>query len=361
MKILIDINHPSHVHYFKNLIWKMQKNGHVFLIVSRDKDISFKLLNAYGFKYYSRGKGGEGIIGKLLYLFKGDFALLRIARKFKPDLFLSFGSPYAAQVSSIMGKPHIAIDDTDIAKYMQMMYVPFTDVIITPIGYNKNHGKKQIFLNTTFDLAYLLPKYYKPKINVFEALGIKEGTKYVFIRFTIMKASHDFGYKVLTDSDKINIVNELSKKHHVFISSEGKLPKELEKFKINIAPDKIHDVLYYADLFLGESGSMSTESITLGTPAINMAPNALEVGVFDIFIKHKLLYILPDFKEAVMKAKEILKQDKVIFNENRISFLRGKIDITEFLVWFIENYPKSKSILSNSDDFVIKFKIDEIN
>ena len=40
MKILIDINHPAHVHYFKNFIKIMEKKGHEFLIISRNKEIN---------------------------------------------------------------------------------------------------------------------------------------------------------------------------------------------------------------------------------------------------------------------------------------------------------------------------------
>jgi uncharacterized protein len=55
-------------------------------------------------------------LGKILYLPKANALLLKHALKFKPDLFLSFSSPYAAQVSSILRKPHIAFDDTEHAR-----------------------------------------------------------------------------------------------------------------------------------------------------------------------------------------------------------------------------------------------------
>jgi hypothetical protein len=28
MKIVVDINHPAHVHFFKNFIWEMEERGH---------------------------------------------------------------------------------------------------------------------------------------------------------------------------------------------------------------------------------------------------------------------------------------------------------------------------------------------
>ena len=87
MKILIDIGHPAHVHYFKNFINLMKKNGHSFCVVSRDKEVTFNLLDSYKIPYISRGSGAKGIIGKFLYLFKANFIIYKISKKFKRKLF----------------------------------------------------------------------------------------------------------------------------------------------------------------------------------------------------------------------------------------------------------------------------------
>ena len=64
MRIFIDINHPAHVHFFKNLVWEMQGRGHEFFISSRDKEVALNLLDAYGLDYYNRGRGYAGVLGK---------------------------------------------------------------------------------------------------------------------------------------------------------------------------------------------------------------------------------------------------------------------------------------------------------
>lgn len=38
MKILIDMGHPAHVHFWKNFIWEMEKQGHEFKVVVREKN-----------------------------------------------------------------------------------------------------------------------------------------------------------------------------------------------------------------------------------------------------------------------------------------------------------------------------------
>jgi hypothetical protein len=36
--------------------------------------------------------------------------------------------------------------------------------------------------------------------------------------------------------------------------------------------------------------------------------------------------------------------------------LADKIDVTAFLVWFIENYPKSETLMKKEPEFQVKFK-----
>src|ERR1035437_9797986 len=132
MRIFIDIGHPAHVHYFKNFIWIMQKKGHDITITARDKEVALMLLDYYEISYFNRGKGKKGFFNKLFYIFIADVFILQKALIAKPDLFLSFGSPYAAHVSWLMRKPHIAFDDTDHNVFEHLMYVAFTKAILTP-------------------------------------------------------------------------------------------------------------------------------------------------------------------------------------------------------------------------------------
>ena len=53
--------------------------------------------------------------GKALGMIRNDIWLYNIAKKFQPDVFISPGSPYSAHVSRLLGKPHLAFIDTEIA------------------------------------------------------------------------------------------------------------------------------------------------------------------------------------------------------------------------------------------------------
>ena len=106
MKILIDIGHPAHVHYFKNFIKIMESKGNQFLIISRNKEIEHYLLKQYDIPFIDRGKGQKRLIGKAVYYFKAVCLIYFKAIKFAPDIIMSSGSPYTAFVSKLICKPH---------------------------------------------------------------------------------------------------------------------------------------------------------------------------------------------------------------------------------------------------------------
>ena len=66
MKILIDIGHPAHVHYFRNFIKIMEDRGHEFLIIAKNRSVTFNLLDSYNIKFIKRRNYPKSLIGKLI-------------------------------------------------------------------------------------------------------------------------------------------------------------------------------------------------------------------------------------------------------------------------------------------------------
>lgn len=356
MKILIDIGHPGHVHYFRNLIQTMQSDGHQFQIIARNKEVVFKLLQYYQIPYKSRGKGGKGFFGKLLYLFIADFYIFKISLNFKPDLFLSFSSTYAGHVAFILNKHHITFDDTEHAKFEHLMYKPFAKYVITPSCFYKNMGKKHIVFDGYMELCYLHPNHFKPNKNVLKLLKIKENEKFVIFRFVSWEAGHDFGQHGVDKTAKTILINEIQKHAKVIISSESHLPKEFEKFSFHIPPEMLHDVLAYSTLYIGEGGTTASEAAILGIPAIYI--NSLPLmGYLKDEEKAGLLFHLNDPKLILSKALEIIKDplSSEKFKSMNAKLLKNKIDVTLFMIWFIENYPESAKILNDNPNFQLIF------
>ncbi len=356
MKVLVDIGHPAHIHYFKNCANILQEKGCQFLFVVRERDSTIELIESTGFKWVSRGKGKKGLINKLIGLPLIDYKIYKIAKEFKPDILLSFSSPYAAHVSKLISKPHIAFDDTEHAIFEHWMCRPFTEVVLSPSCYNAKLWKNQILFNSFMELLYLHPNYFKPNIHVLDDINIKEGEKFCILRLISWDANHDVGQYGLSFQEKIQLVKSLEKKCKVFISSEIELNEELKPYQLKIHPKKLHHLLFYSSLYIGEGGTTASEAAVLGTPAIYI--NTLEAGLFNEEQERRLLYHLKNFKEILDCSNRILddSESKNIYAERRQKLLIEKIDPTALLVWFLENYPKSRDIMKKDSNYQNIFK-----
>ncbi|GAA4457334.1 DUF354 domain-containing protein [Nibrella saemangeumensis] len=360
-KILLDIGHPGHVHYFRNAIRLLEQRGHQVAVVARDKEVTFNLLKAYGIPYTSRGTGSKGLLGKLLYILKGDYHMLRVARAFRPDLFLSFASPYAAHAARLVGKPHIAFDDTEHARLAHLMYRPFTDTIVTPKAYRRRFGSKQICFDGFIELCHLAPAYFQPDPAVIREVGLSTSDRFILLRFVSWEASHDVGQQGLTYQQKLELVNTLQRYGRVFISSEGKLPAELEPYRLTLAPYNLHHFLAYASLYIGEGSTTASECALLGVPNILvnslLAPDT-RPGVHTELERYGVQELFVSFEGVLERAESLLDQDaRADWQERRRQIFEEKIDVTSFMVWLVENYPASFRTLQENPAYQYRFKL----
>jgi uncharacterized protein len=357
MKILVDIGHPGHVHYFKNVIKLLEKSGHQFLVIARNKEVTYKLLDYYQIEYKKRGRGGKGFFGKLAYILVADFIILKHALKFKPDIFLSFSSTYAGHVSFLTRKTHILLDDTEHAKFEHFMYKPFANVILTPSCFYKDMGKKQIKFESYMELFYLHPDYFKPDNEILKKLNVRDNEKYAIIRFVSWGAGHDVGYKGFSHAYKINFVKELSKIIRVFVSSESSLPKDIEEYRITFPPEKLHDAIYYSSIYIGEGATTASEAAILGKPTVYI--NSLPLmGYLKDEQEKNLLFHFKDESGLLEKVIELIQTPQLseIFTKRRTELLLNKINPTAFLVWFLESYPESLKTMKANPDYQLRFR-----
>ena len=358
MRILIDIGHPGHVHYFRNFYKIMKSKGHDFLFISRDKEVTFALLEYFQIPYKSRGKGKKGIIGKLIYILFADFIIYKHARQFKPDIFLSFASPYMGHVAFVFRKPNIIVDDTEHATLEHLMYKPFASVILTPNCFYKKLGDVQIKFNGYMELCYLHPNYFKPNPSVLNLLGVAKGEKYVIMRFVSWNASHDMmgQNKGLALEEKIELVKIVNKYAKIFITSEIELPEKLKKFNLHIPPERMHDAIAYAKMFIGESLTMASEASILGTPSLCVS--TIEAGTLSEQNERGLVVSFKNSNGLFRKVEKMLIDSELNkkWKEKKDKLLIDKIDVTAFMIWFVENYPKSIKIMKNNSGYQLRFK-----
>lgn len=360
MNVLIDIGHPAHVHLFKNFAKTMLRNGHKILFTCRDKEFEIYLLKKYGFDYITFGKKYTSSIGKILGLVEFDVKEFIVGLKFKPDILLSHGSIYAAHAAFLLGKPHIALEDTFNFEQIRL-YKPFSKVILTSDYNHPLKSGKVIKYAGYHELAYLHPNHFNPDKTILKELNVQPQDKYVIVRFVSWNASHDKGHKGILFENKIKALRAFEKYAKVFISSEKELPQELKPFQIKIEPERIHDAIAFSCLLFGESSTMAEEAAILGVPSIYMY-NGSTIYTQHLEKEYGLLYNFSesevDQEKAIRKGEELLQNSMVHndWNVKREKMLLDKIDVTSFLVWFIENYPNSISIIKKDPNYQFRFK-----
>ncbi|MCD4769572.1 MAG: DUF354 domain-containing protein [Bacteroidales bacterium] len=360
MKILIDIGHPAHVHLFKHFAHIMGKKGHKILFTCREKEFEVELLKSENFSYVSFGKHYISKAGKLWGLLKFDVQMLRVTLNYKPNLFLSHGSIYAAQIAWITRKPHIAFEDT-FNKEQVLLYKLFSSLILTGDYFHPHLGKKQIEYHGYHELAYLHPRFFVPDFKIIPSLVFKDKKPLVLFRFVSWNATHDIWHTGISVKNKIKFVEEFSSLANVLISSEIKLPDQIEKYRITCPPDKIHHIIAYSSLVFSESATMASEAAVLGVPSIYL-DNTGRYYTKEQEKKYDLGYnyteSLDDQQKAFLKGLELLKNNNLQkeWQEKRKKMLSDKIDVTSFLVWFVENYPESMKIMKENPNYQYRFR-----
>jgi len=350
MKIVIGIGHPAHVHFFRNFIEIFQKKGHEVMIVARDKEVTRNLLEKYSLNYELFGGHRQKMLAKLLEIPQNDHIFYKAVKKFRPDILLGINNYTSAHIGAITGIPSIIFTDTEEAPLGNIATFPFATTICTPSCFLKDLGVKQVRYPGYHELAYLHPNYFTPDETVLNQLGISKGENYILLRFISWAASHDIGLSGMRADSVNSIIRSFEERGHVFISSERPLDPALEKYRLKTPPEKIHSLMYYAGLYMGEGGTMAAEAAILGTPAIHVESDAKgnatgnSSGNFrELRDRFGLLYYFADQNDAFAKASEILdnKNSKPDWQHKRENLLREKIDVTAWMTDFIENYPES--------------------
>lgn len=357
MKIFIDINHPAHVHYFRNFMRIMEQKGHTFLVTNRDYPIINQLLDAYGIEHTIRQKrtSQKGTISSMIYLIRTTFFCIRQSLSFHPDLYLGFASSPCAITAFFFRKPSILLDDTEFNTTNHTIYKNICSAVLTPFYFNTNLGQKQLRFNAYIEQLYLHDYYFSPSMDVLNEFGLQKG-KYVIVRYSSFDAHHDLGVAHLSEDAKKRIVQKVSQHYQVLISFET-IPDDdyLRQFAFTVAPEKMHHLMAGARFIITEGITMASESYILGVPFIDLNP--LHVGYVDLQVK-----MHPEFAMQSTSENEVMQRlDYLLANDLNGSSVveetrRMTINPTSFLVWFVENYPESFDLIKNNSNTEFNFE-----
>ena len=341
----------------------LKEKGHSVVAVVRPKDVLEQLCINSGLEYIRmQSRSSNGSIWSLAKsLIIRDIHIYRIIVKEKPDLLIgSDGS--IARAGFLRGIPSFEWSEDDaraIKLYAFSSYTFFTQIISPLVADAWLWDSKKIGYAGYQKLAYLHPRYFSPDILIKQKY-IAEST-YFLLRFSALNAYHDLGMKGFEDNLVHELIQLLSSFGKVYISSEKELPSELKAFELRIDPVDMHHILAFATMLIGDSQSMSVEASILGVPSVRLSSFAGKLSVLEeLEHKYGLTYgFLPSDPELMFnKVRELLALHglRSLWNEKREKMLADKIDVTAFMVWFIENYPESRSIMKKNPDYQYRFK-----
>lgn len=303
------------------------------------------MLDSYGIPHENLGRCGRTSISLARELLIRCMKLLRVVRRERPDIMVAIGGTFIAPVGRITRTPTVIFSDTEHATVSNSLAFPLSHYLVVPSCYRKSLTRNHVSYNGYHELAYLHPGYYIPDPSVLALLGVKEGDTYVIMRFVSWESGHDIGHSGLSLEMKRKAVRLFSRYAKVFISAEKALPHDLDAYRIHIPPERMHDALYYATMLYGESATMASECSILGTPALfidNVGRGYTDEQERVYGSVFNFTESLEDQEKSILKGIEILETDniKTLWKEKRNRLLNDKIDVTNFVVDFIEKASK---------------------
>lgn len=359
------LNHPAHYHLFKFTIQNLRKNGHECEIFIRPKDVLRTLLDKNNIAYNElpeSARNGRSILFSSIWgLIKKDIELGKYIKQRKPDLMI--GTDWSiTNLGRLFNIPSLVFNEDDtIATPENKIFYPLAKNLLLPDCCDKGlWEKKRISYAGYHELAYLHPKRFNFNKDIIKE-HINHFDPYIIVRLVKLTASHDAGKAGLGFQLLDEIIDKYKNKFQIMISFEGEIEKRYNDYAFKFDPDLMHHFLAGAHMVIGDSQTMIAEASVLGIPTLRINDFVGKLGYLEeLEHKYGLTFGIKTSEPEKLFAKvEELVNKKNLAEEWRIKkekMLSDKIDVTAFIVWFIENYPNSFKSMKENPDFQYNFK-----
>ncbi|WP_126663123.1 DUF354 domain-containing protein [Haloterrigena salifodinae] len=341
-RIIVTIQHPGHVHFFRHPIAELRSRGHEVHVFARESDVAIDLLEAYDIDHEVLAGASDSLVSMAAVQATYEAKLLARARRIDPDVITAIGGVAAAHVASVLRTTSVVFYDTEHATLVTKLAYPFADVICTPSCYRGEIGSKQVRYPGYHELAYLHPDRFEPDPTVLESLGLSPDDRFAVVRLSSWEASHDVGHGGFDDPREV--IDRLEDAGvEVLLSAEGEPPAELANYAFETAPERLHDLLAYADVVLSEGATTAAEAAVLGTPAVYVNPLSLGYTT-ELESEYGLLFEYTGERRHVRgleRAVSVLEEPSETWTQRHQQLLSERIDVTEFVVAQLETHAKT--------------------
>lgn len=340
MTCIFELNHPKHYYQFKYIMQQLRADGHTIHVLARDKDVLLNVLQEEHVHYEVFGAHKKNLRGKILATPRLLLNYIRIARRLKPDLIVSKASFYGTLVARLCGAKAVIFPDSEVVTVTNRYVVPLATRVVTPGCFGLDYGAKHARIEGLFEDCYLAPAVFKPQEKIIAEYGLKR--PYAVLRFVGWYANHDVNNSGFTLDEKIQLIQAVEPHMTVYISSEKPLPDTLRKYQLPTPANRIHSVLAFADLYLGDSQTMATEAALLGAPAIRsnsfVGPN--DMNNFKLLEnKYGLLRNVRAFEDVLALVREFANRSrKTEWQTKRNSYFAAVGDANTQIVRLLEDW-----------------------
>ena len=323
--------HPAQVWMLQPLAEQVSKIANVKWVI-RDKDCAIEIAESLGLDYVRISKAATGFVGNAIEFGLNVFRCRRLARRLGIDLWVTkYGCAHMAARYTKARSLAYNDDDADIVPLVAWTSYPFADMTLvtefTRMGRFEKHAVR--YAGCT-ELFYLHPSRFTPDESVMSELGLETGTPYAILRLSSLQAHHDKGIRGLSFDLLREVVKLTEGRVRLFITSERPLVPEFEHLRFPIASERMLHALAFAEFFLGDSQTMTSEAGVLGTPAFRINDFVGRISYLDDLESYDLAFGFRPGQEAPLlsKLKEVLAMENrsEVFQRRRERFLAEKID-----------------------------------
>ncbi len=281
LRILLESSHPAHVHFFTAIGRELEGRGHHVLLALRDKDVSYALAAGSGLRTAQPRRRESGASHSTALASGRELVdrvrwLRRTIRDGAFDLVVT-RNPSGVIAARIARRPSIFDTDDGAAAGRHLMLArPFASIITTPELLPDDLGPRQRRYPGLKTTAFLHPDRFEPDSSVLGRYGLDGSTPLVLARFSANDASHDSGVRSVPEQLVQEIVTLLEGTADLVLSREGRGTSLLRSRPIGGAPTSVRPedflhLLAHAQLFVGDSGSVTMEAASLGVPTLRIA------------------------------------------------------------------------------------------
>jgi predicted glycosyltransferase len=308
MKIVIDLQHPADINFFRHAAYSLREAGHevAFVVLDRGAVWEIACREYPEFPKTRVGKYRKTLPGLMYMALSREMGHLWYLGRKRPDVTAGFGSFLIAFASRCWGIPSVQFyDDYEYQLNFQLAYRTASRLVIPDyIPVAGAHVRKFSGLK---ELAYLHPNYFQPNPHILGRYQVQPN-RYVFVREV---ANVSLNYRGATAQQLLPTIKVLHQAGTpVLLSIEDKSQISLYAPYATILEEPvedIHSLLSFAALVLSSGDTVPREAAILGTPSVYTGGRKMRVN--QVLVDAELLFEVDEADAVPGRVQELLCSD----------------------------------------------------